>query len=113
MKKLLSVLLLTLVSGQTLASEVITVSRREIGKQQWPLTREEIMLRCDKDGGLFAINDSTLMQYPLNSVAQQNVDQKKSQGQPITLIQADDPNHPGKKMDLSPLTSRAQALCGQ
>lgn len=113
MKKLLSLLLLTIVSGQSFASEVITVSRREIGKQQWPLTREEIMLRCDKDGGLFAINDSTLMQYPLNTIAQQNVDQKKSQGQPISLIQAKDPQQPGKKMDLAPLTSRAQALCGQ
>lgn len=113
MKKLLPVFLLAIVSAQSFASEVITVSRREIGKQQWPLTREEVMLSCDKDGGLFAINDSTLMQYPLNTIAQQNVDQKKSQGQSITLIQADDPQHPGKKMDLAPLIVRAQALCKQ
>ncbi|MBT0726277.1 YebY family protein [Rosenbergiella australiborealis] len=111
MKKLLFVLLLAIVSGQSFASEVITVSRREIGKQQWPLTREEIMLSCDKDGGLFAINDSTLMQYPLNAIAQRRVESKQIQGQSITVIQADDKQHPGQKMDLTPLITRAQALC--
>lgn len=111
MKKLLPSLLLLLISGQTFASEVITVSRLEVGKQQWPLTREEIMLSCEKDGALFAINDSTLMQYPLNDKAQQRVDAKQSQGMPISLIQADDKQHPGKKMDLTPIITRAQALC--
>lgn len=68
MKKLFAVLLLAIVSGQSFASEVITVSRREMGKDLWPLTRGEIMLSCEKNGGLFAINDSTLMQYPLNAL---------------------------------------------
>ncbi|WP_241576076.1 DUF2511 domain-containing protein [Rosenbergiella collisarenosi] len=113
MKKLFAVLLLAIVSGQSFASEVITVSRREMGKDLWPLTRGEIMLSCEKNGGLFAINDSTLMQYPLNAIAQQDVDKKLSQGQPITLIQADDKQHPGQKMDLTPLITRAHALCKQ
>ena len=111
MKKRFALLLLAIVSGQSLASEVITVSRREVGKQLWPLTRGEIMLSCEKDGGLFAINDSTLMQYPLNDIAQKNVAAKITQGQPIATIQADDKQHPGQKMDLAPLITRAQALC--
>ncbi len=111
MKKLFPTLVLLAISGHALAAEVITVSRLDIGKQQWPLTREEIMLSCEQDGALFAINDSTLMQYPLNDKAQQRIESKQSQGTSITVIQADDKQHPGQKMALAPLIQRAQALC--
>lgn len=111
MKKLLLPALLLLSAAPALATEVITVSRLEVGKLNWPLTREEIMLTCDADGALFAINDSTLMQYPLNDKAQKRVELKMSQGQPISLIQAEDKQHPGQKMDLQPLVDRAQQLC--
>ncbi|MFD1803325.1 YebY family protein [Mixta tenebrionis] len=93
------------------ASEVITVSRFEIGKDKWPFNREEVMLTCTKDGALFAINPSTLMQYPLNEKAEQKVAAGQAQAQSITVIQNDDPQHPGEKASLQPVLERAEKLC--
>lgn len=111
MKKTLSLLLLTLVSGSALAAQVITLSRFETGKDRWPLNREEIMLTCEKDGSLFAINPSTLMNYPLNNIAQQRVSSGQSLGEAITPLLLDDAVHPGQKMSLAPLIDKAQSLC--
>lgn len=66
LKKVIPACLLLALCSQALAGEIITVSRFEIGKAKWPFTREEVMLTCEKDGALFAINPSTLLQYPLN-----------------------------------------------
>ncbi|GAA0472567.1 MULTISPECIES: DUF2511 domain-containing protein [Tatumella] len=113
MKKIFPSLLLLLLSGQAMATQVITVSRFETGKDHWPLNREEIMLTCEKDGALFAINPSTLMNYPLNKTAQQKVNAGLAQGSSIAPLVADDKNHPGQKMSLQPLISKAQSLCGK
>ncbi|MNP82964.1 hypothetical protein D3C76_1817580 [compost metagenome] len=51
------------------------------------------------------------MQYPLNDVAQQQVDSGKTNGQPISIIQVDDPANPGQKMSLAPFIERANTLC--
>ncbi len=37
------------------------------------------------------------MQYPLNDVAEQEVKAGKTSAQPISVIRADDPQHPGQK----------------
>ncbi|UXY12908.1 YebY family protein [Kosakonia sp. ML.JS2a] len=112
MKKSVLVLLLLACSGAALAvPQVITVSRFEIGKDKWAFNREEVMLTCRPGKALYAINPSTLVQYPLNDVAQQQVASGKSSGQPISIIQIDDPNRPGEKMSLAPFIARAETLC--
>ncbi|MDR9892365.1 YebY family protein [Pseudenterobacter timonensis] len=112
MKKILLSLLLLASAGSALAApQVITVSRFEIGKDKWAFNREEVMLTCRPGHALYAINPSTLVQYPLNDVAQQQVASGKSSGQPISVIQIDDPQNPGQKMSLAPFIERAEKLC--
>ena len=112
MKKTVLSFLLLACSGAALAApQVITVSRFEVGKDKWAFNREEVMLNCRPGHALYAINPSTLVQYPLNDVAQQQVDSGKSNGQPISVIQIDDPANPGQKMSLAPFIERANTLC--
>jgi len=111
LKKVIPACLLLALCGQALAGEIITVSRFEIGKAKWPFTREEVMLTCEKDGALFAINPSTLLQYPLNEKALARADAGQGTLQSINTILADDKAHPGSKMSLQPIIDRAQQLC--
>lgn len=111
LKKAIPALLLLACCHDALAAQIITVSRFEVGKAVWPFTREEVMLTCEKEGALFAINPSTLMQYPLNDRAAARVQSGQVQVQPITVIQAEDKQHPGQLMSLQPIVERAQALC--
>ncbi len=112
MKKTVLTLLLLACSATAMAApQVITVSRFEVGKDKWAFNREEVMLTCRPGQALYAINPSTLVQYPLNEVAQQQVKSGKSSGQPISVIQVDDPAKPGQKMSLAPFIERASKLC--
>ena len=111
MKKKYSLLLLALVSSQVLANHVITVSRFEVGKADWPFNREEVMLTCLKDGAMFVINPSTLAEYPLNSLAQQRVKSGISKGEPISRIQMDSAAKPGQKKSLQAIISKTSQLC--
>ena len=110
-KTVLSLLLLACTGSALAAPQVITVSRFEVGKEKWAFNREEIMLTCRPGNALFAINPSTLVQYPLNDIAQKQVDSGRSTGQPVSIIQVDDPEHPGQKMSLAPFIERAKSLC--
>ena len=112
MKKIVLTLLLLASSGAALAApKVITVSRFEVGKESLAFNREEVMLTCRPGNALFAINPSTLVQYPLNEVAEQQMKDGKTNAQPISVIQVDDPQQPGQKMSLTPFIERAQKLC--
>jgi hypothetical protein len=111
MKKIVLTMLLLASSSAALAAQIITVSRFEVGKDNWAFTREEVMLTCRPGNALYAINPSTLVQYPLNDVAEQEVKAGKTAAQPISLIQADDPQHPGQKMSLAPFIERTRKLC--
>ena len=112
MKKTVLTLLLLACSATAMAApQVIIVSRFEVGKDKWAFNREEVMLTCRPGQALYAINPSTLVQYPLNEVAQQQVKSGKSSGQPISVIQVDDPANPGQKMSLAPFIERASKLC--
>ncbi|MEJ5071177.1 YebY family protein [Enterobacter ludwigii] len=112
MKKLVLSMLLLATTGTALAApQIITVSRFEMGKEQWAFNREEVMLTCRPGNALYAINPSTLMQYPLNTVAEQEVKEGKTNAQPISVIQVDDPEHAGQKMSLAPFIARAEKLC--
>ncbi|HDS6041817.1 YebY family protein [Enterobacter kobei] len=110
-KTVLSLLLLACTGSALAAPQVITVSRFEVGQDKWAFNREEVMLTCRPGHALYAINPSTLVQYPLNEVAEQQVASGKSSGQPISVIQIDDPAHPGQKMSLTPFIERADKLC--
>ena len=112
MKKVSLSLLLLTSSGVALAApQVITVSRFEIGKDKWAFNREEVMLTCRPVNALYVINPSTLVQYPLNDVAQEQVASGKTNAQPLSVIQIDDPAKPGEKMSLAPFIERAEKLC--
>lgn len=112
MKKIvLSILLLACTSTAFAAPQVITVSRFEVGKDNWAFNREEVMLTCRPGHALYAINPSTLVQYPLNDIAEQQVASGSSKGQPISIIQIDDPANPSQKKSLQPFIERANKLC--
>lgn len=114
MKKIiLALALLASASASLAASNVITLSRFEVGKDKWAFNREEIMLTCRSGGALFAINPSTLMQYPLNEAAEAQILSGMTRGEPVSTILSDDPSVPGKKMSLEPFIARAQKLCSQ
>ncbi|MBO2029593.1 YebY family protein [Klebsiella pneumoniae] len=83
----------------------------EVGKESWAFNREEVMLTCRPGNALYAINPSTLVQYPLNEVAEQQVKAGKTTAQPISVIQIDDPQHPGQKNEPRAFIERAQKLC--
>ncbi|MCE9965763.1 YebY family protein [Lelliottia amnigena] len=110
-KTVLSLLLLACASSAFAAPQVITVSRFEVGKEKWAFNREEVMLTCRPGHALYAINPSTLVQYPLNDVAEKQVASGQSKGQPIGVIQIDDPANPSQKMSLAPFIERADTLC--
>ena len=100
MKKIIISLLLLASSGAALAApQVITVSRFEV------------MLTCRPGNALYVINPSTLVQYPLNDVARQQMESGKTTAKPIEIIQIDDPAKPGEKMSLAPFVERAEKLC--
>ncbi|MFC0141894.1 YebY family protein [Erwinia mallotivora] len=111
MKKLASLIIALSFCSSAMAAEIITVSRFEMGKDKWAFDREEVMLTCAKGGALLAINPSTLMQYPLNDTAEQMIKNGQMKGQPISVIQIDDPQRPGQKKSLAPFIERAQKLC--
>ncbi|MBF4179524.1 YebY family protein [Lelliottia nimipressuralis] len=110
-KTVLSLVLLACAGSAFSAPQVITVSRFEVGKDKWAFNREEVMLTCRPGHALYAINPSTLVQYPLNDVAEKQVASGKSNGQPISIIQIDDPQNPSQKMSLAPFIERAETLC--
>ncbi|ATZ11788.1 YebY family protein [Erwinia amylovora] len=110
MKKLAFACLALGVSSSAVAG-IETVSRFDMGKNDWPFTREEMMLSCEKGNILFAINDGTLVQYPLNAAAEAKVKAGQMKGEPIAKVLADDPNNPGQKKSLAPIVARAGKLC--
>lgn len=110
-KTVLSLILLACTGSALAAPQVITVSRFEVGKDKWAFNREEVMLTCRPGHALYAINPSTLVQYPLNETAEQQVASGKSSGQPISIIQIDNPANPGQKMSLATFIERADKLC--
>ena len=112
MKKIvISAVLLATSAAALAAPGLITVSRFDIGKDKWAFDREEVMLTCRPGNALVVINPSTRVQYPLNDIAEQQIKAGKMSGQPLSVVQIDDPKHPGQKMSLDPFIERAQKLC--
>ncbi len=111
MKKHLVLLMLTLAVTQAAsAAQIVTVSRFQFGKQ-WAFAKEEVQLLCRADRSLYALNISTLVQYPLNEKAARQMESGQVKAQPIEAILLDDPANPGHKMSLDPFVARAERLC--
>lgn len=106
----IALLLLTLTAQTVSAAQIITVSKFQFGKQ-WAFTKEEVQLLCRPDGSLFALNISTLMQYPLNEQATRAMTSGQVNATPVDTILLDDPANPGKKMSIAPFAERAGQLC--
>lgn len=111
MKKLASLMIALSFCSSAMAAQIITVSRFEMGKDNWPFNREEVMLTCDKGGALFVINPATLVQYPINDIASELVKNGQAKGQSISIIQREDPQNPGQLKSLTPVIERTQKLC--
>ncbi len=92
------------------AGQIITVSKFEFGKQ-WAFNREEVMLECRTGGALFVINPSTLVQYPLNDTATEQMKSGHVLAKPLDVLLLDDKDRAGQKMSLEPFQQRAMTLC--
>ncbi|NDL62539.1 YebY family protein [Acerihabitans arboris] len=103
-------LLLAFAAQAASAAQIITVSKFQFGKQ-WAFTKEEVQLLCRPDGSLFALNMSTLMQYPLNQQATHAMTSGQVNATSIDGILLDDPDNPGEKMSIAPFAERAGQLC--
>jgi hypothetical protein len=113
MRKIILSCALLAVTASSFAAPLATVSRLGFGKA-WPFTREEMILQCrssENGNALFAINDGTLAQYPLNDIALAQAKAGQTQAQPIEKILLDDPLNPSQKMSLAPIIERAEKLC--
>ena len=104
--------LLMLSANAMAAGKIITVSKFEFGKQ-WASTREEVMLECRAGNALFVINPATLVQYPLNDIATEQMKSGHVLAKPLDVLLLNDSNNPGQKMSLEPFQQRAMALCQQ
>ncbi|CAI0710035.1 MULTISPECIES: YebY family protein [Serratia] len=107
---LLGITLLATATGALAADKLVNITKLEYGKQ-WAFTKEEVTLQCRSGGALFVLNNSTLMQYPLNDAAEAQVKAGQQRAQPLDVILLDDAANPGHKMNLAPFRERAEKLC--
>ncbi|MBP2859517.1 YebY family protein [Dickeya oryzae] len=111
MKKVVLPLIISALSAQALAAtQLANLSKLEYGAN-WAFNREEVQLICRADHAMYVINPSTLVQYPLNDIAREQVSTGKVNASPLETILLDDPKNPGQKMSLHPFIERAQRLC--
>ncbi|WP_409307599.1 YebY family protein [Pectobacterium sp. B1J-3] len=111
MKKiLLSVVLAFLSVDAFSAAKLANISRLEYG-ERWAFTREEVQLICRPDKALYALHTGTLMQYPLNDIAVEQMKAGMVNAKPIDDIWLDDAKNPGQKKSLQPFIERAEQLC--
>lgn len=111
MKRFLLAGMLMLFSFQAFsAAPISTVSKLQFG-DDWPFTREEVMLNCRADGAWFVINPATLMQYPLNEIAMKQMESGKVKAQLIDVILLPAPNSPEKKKSVEVIQNTIKSLC--
>ncbi|MFB1116206.1 YebY family protein [Dickeya dadantii] len=111
MKKVVLSLIVAVLSVQALAApQLANLSKLEYGPR-WAFNREEVQLICRPGHAMYVINPSTLVQYPLNDVAREQVNSGKVNARPLETLLLDDPQNPGQKMSLQPFIDRAKDLC--
>nr|WP_113869260.1 YebY family protein [Brenneria salicis]NMN91505.1 uncharacterized protein DUF2511 [Brenneria salicis ATCC 15712 = DSM 30166]RBP58025.1 uncharacterized protein DUF2511 [Brenneria salicis ATCC 15712 = DSM 30166]RLM29087.1 hypothetical protein BHG07_16190 [Brenneria salicis ATCC 15712 = DSM 30166] len=109
-KLLLSIVLASLSVNAFAAAKLANISRLQYG-EQWAFTREEVQLICRPGNALYALHTGTLMQYPLNHAAMEQMKTGQVNAKPIDEIWLDDPKNPGQKKSLKPFIERAEQLC--
>lgn len=109
---LLGITLLATATVALAADKLVNITKLQYGKQ-WAFTKEEVTLQCRSGGALFVLNNSTLMQYPLNQAAEAQVKSGQQRAQPLEVILQDDAANPGYKMSLAPFIERAGKLCAE
>ncbi|MEX5994343.1 YebY family protein [Providencia vermicola] len=92
------------------AAPIETVSKKQFG-DDWPFTREEVMLECRGNGALIVINPATLMQYPLNDVADSQMKNKEIKAQPIDVLLKPIDTQKATEERIQPLKLAAEKLC--
>lgn len=110
MKRFVLAGMLMLFSFQAFSAPISTVSKLQFG-DDWPFTREEVMLNCRADGAWFVINPATLVQYPLNEIAMKQMESGKVKAQLIDVILLPDPNAPEKKKSVEVIQNAIKLLC--
>ncbi|HCH51577.1 MAG TPA: DUF2511 domain-containing protein [Proteus sp.] len=110
MRRFLLAGMLMVFSFQAFSASLSTVSKLQFG-DEWPFTREEVMLNCRADGAWFVINPATLVQYPLNDIAMTQMKSGKVNAQLIDVILLADPNDPEKKKSVEAIQSAFKLLC--
>ncbi|NKI74042.1 DUF2511 domain-containing protein [Dickeya sp. CFBP 2040] len=111
MKKVVPSLVIFMLSAPVLAApQLANLSKLEYGSR-WAFNREEVQLICCPDHAMYVINPSTLVQYPLNDVAREQVSSGRVNASALETILLDNPQNPGQKMSLQPFIDRAQSLC--
>lgn len=92
------------------APPIITVNKKQFD-DQWIFKREEVMLECRTNGALFVINPSTLMQYPLNNIAVEQMKKGEIIASPLSAILLEPANLSQQKINISSIVRTAQNLC--
>lgn len=111
MKHFMLILAVLVTTTRVLAADqLVNITKFEYG-ERWAFTKEEVTLQCRKGDALFVLNNSTLMQYPLNDAALEQVKTGQQRAQPLTVLLLDDPSNPGEKMDVQLFRDRAAQLC--
>ncbi|MBP6121392.1 MULTISPECIES: YebY family protein [Providencia] len=110
-KLIICSLLLSGIISSAVAAPLTTVSKKQFGND-WPFTREEVMLECRNNGALVVINPATLMQYPLNDIATSLMEKKQIKAQPIDVLLAPTDSNKSIEQRILPLREAAQKLCG-
>ncbi|MEQ4923641.1 YebY family protein [Proteus hauseri] len=110
MRRFLLASMLMMFSFQAFSAPISTVSKLQFG-DDWPFTREEVMLNCRADGAWFVINPATLVQYPLNDIAMAQMKSGKVNAQLIDVILLADPNSPEKKKSVEVIQNTFKSLC--
>ncbi|WP_374446815.1 DUF2511 domain-containing protein [Providencia sp.] len=108
------IICLLLVGGTisaAVAAPLTSVSKKQFG-DDWPFTREEVMLECRSNGALVVINPATLMQYPLNDIAATQMNNKEIKGQPIDVLLKPIDTTKSVEERVLPLKEAAAKLCG-
>ncbi|MGM0935346.1 MAG: DUF2511 domain-containing protein [Pseudomonadota bacterium] len=110
LKLILCSVLLASSAFSAVAAPLETVSKKQFG-DDWPFTREEVMLECRNNGALVLINPATLMQYPLNQVAQEQMERKEIKAQPIDVLLAPIETQKTVEQRVLPIKLAAEKLC--
>lgn len=96
-------------ASSAFAAKPITVSRAQFG-DEWPFLREEMMLECKKGQKLFAINENSLVSYPLNEAARISASGSSNIADIDKALKVD-PANTSQKMSYENIVQKALTLC--